>query len=286
MQLNISINCGAYRFRLNDIPPYIVTELKSLYGFNLTVGVNGYHDFSLSVKSTSPVRRYFRKQCIIEVEGVAPFNPISTEHMLPSLEWAMNWSVAAFEHTKLSIHSSVVVKNGKAILFPATSGSGKSTLATFLGANGWQMFSDEMALIDTATCEITPLYRPSSLKNNSIDIIKSLCKNVCLSATAVNTHKGDIAHATLYTPEEFGTFKPTVPAFVVFLRFSPGKVTTIMEMSQAEGFAMLLRNAFNYNILGKTGFETLSSVLNGSTALHVEYSDIHDLNRFLLDLVS
>ena len=284
--MNISIDCGAYRFCLNGVPSNIVYELESLYGCNLELGGSGYYDFSLSLKSTSPIRRYFRKQCIIEVEGVAPFNPISTAHILPSLEWAMNWSVAAFEHTMLSIHSSVVVKNGKAILFPATSGSGKSTLATFLGANGWQMFSDEMALINTVTCEVIPLYRPSSLKNNSIDIIKSSCKNIVMSSTASNTHKGDIAHAMLYKQEEFATFKPTVPAFIVFLRYSPTKVTTVMEMTQAEGFAMLLRNAFNYNILGEIGFETLAHVTNGAKALYIEYSDIHDLNEFLLELAS
>jgi HprK-related kinase A len=284
--LSININCGAYRFSLNDVPTHIAEELQALYRSNLTFGRSAYCDFSLSLKSTSPIRRYFKKQCVVEVEGVTPFNPISTDHILPSLEWAMNWSVAAFEHTKLSIHASVVVKNGKAILFPATSGSGKSTLATFLGANGWQMFSDEMALVDTATQEVTPLYRPSSLKNNSIDIIKDACQNVTMSPTAINTHKGDIAHAMLYTPNEFLSFKPTKPAFIVFLRYSPNKMTTIREMSQAEAFAMLLRNAFNYNILGEVGFEALSNVVNRSSSLHIEYSDIHDLNDFLLELVS
>lgn len=284
--MNININCGAYRFNLDNVPKYIAEELRNLYGSNSTFGRSGYCDFSLSLKSTSPIRRYFKKQCVVEVEGVTPFNPISTEHILPSLEWAMNWSVAAFEHTKLSIHSSVVVKNEKAILFPATSGSGKSTLATFLGANGWQMFSDEMALVDIATQEVTPLYRPSSLKNNSIEIIKDSCQTVAMSEIAVNTHKGNIAHAMLYTPNEFLSFKPTRPAFIVFLRYSPGKITTIREMSQAEAFAMLLRNAFNYNILGEVGFETLSNVVNRSSSLHIEYSDIHDLNEFLSELVA
>ena len=57
-------------------------------------------------------------------------------------------------------------------------------------------------------------------------------------------------------------------------------------MSQAEAFAMLLRNAFNYNILGEVGFETLSNVVNRSLSLHIEYSDIHDLNEFLSELVA
>jgi HprK-related kinase A len=263
----------------------VIHDLEALYGTNLSHSPTDFCDFSLSLKSTSPVRQLFRKQCVVEVEGVTPFNPISTDHILPSLEWAMNWAVAAFEHTKLSIHSSVVVKNDKAILFPASSGSGKSTLATFLGANGWQMFSDEMALIDPDSLNVTPLYRPSSLKNNSIDIIENLCANATISTRAVNTHKGDIAHAKLYSPREFSEFTPTSPTHVIFLRFSPKKETTIMELTQTDAFAMLLRNAFNYNILGKIGFDTLTRVISSTAAYHIEYSDVHDLNDFLCELV-
>lgn len=284
-RLTIRINSGAYRFDLNGIQPDVIDVLRLMYGSNLESNTSGFCDFHLSVKTTSPVRRLFRKQCVIDVEGVTPFNPISTKHIVPSLEWAMNWAVAAFEHTKLSIHSSVVVKNNKAILFPASSGSGKSTLATYLGAKGWQMFSDEMALIDTQSLNITPLYRPSSLKNESINVIQRLCPSIILSKSALSTHKGDIAHAKLYSTEEFNTFEPTSPDFVTFLRYSPLKQTTITELTQSETFAMLIRNAFNYNILGKLGFDTLTRVVTNTRGYYIEYSDMHDLNDFLSELV-
>lgn len=285
LRLTIRINSGAYRFDISGIPADTVRELKRMYGSNLQTNPQGYCDFALSIKTTSPVRRIFRKQCVIGVEGVTPFNPISVRHLLPSIEWAMNWAVAAFEHTKLSLHSSVVVRNSKAILFPASSGSGKSTLATFLGANGWKMFSDEMALLDTHSLNVTPLYRPSSLKNDSIDVIKHLCPRIELSKRVFSTHKGDIAHAALYAPHEFNEFKATPVKFIIFLRYSALKSTTITELTQSETFAKLISNAFNYNILGTIGFEAFTRLVSKSQGYYIEYSDIHDLNDFLKVLV-
>ncbi|MEQ3638396.1 MAG: HprK-related kinase A [Alteromonas sp.] len=283
--MTIAIDSGPYTFSIKGLSAPVVSELSNLYSERLTPETDGFYDFSLSIENTSPLRRFFRRQRIISVEGVKPFNPISDQHLLPSIEWAMNWAVAAYQHTKLSLHSSVVVKNGKAILFPASSGSGKSTLATYLGYSGWQMFSDEMALIDPNTLEVSPLYRPASLKNKSIDVIKALCENVNLSNITRGTHKGDIAHARLYTCGQFGHFVPSKPKFVVFPRYVPHKETTIRMISSVESFAMLLRNTFNYNIMGKQGFSALSEISASCQAMQIEYSDAHDLNDYLSGLV-
>lgn len=283
--MTIAIDSGPYKFSVSGLPSNVISELKNLYQDRFSLVCDGFYDFSLSVEQTSPLRRFFRRQRVVSVEGVKPFNPISESHLLPSIEWAMNWAVAAYQHTKLSLHASVVVKNGKAIMFPAYSGSGKSTLATCLGCSGWQMFSDEMALIDPKTLKISPLYRPSSLKNNSIEVVKKFCKSAELSSVTHGTHKGDIAHARLYSSEEFDGFEATPPTALVFLRYVPKSVTTITAVSNAEAFAMLLRNSFNYNILGSQGFSVLSRIASTCEAIYVEYSDLEDMNDFLSELV-
>lgn len=284
--MTIAIDSGLYRFSLSGIPDSIKTELKALYGERLTeCSKQGYFDFSLSVQSTSLMRSYFRRQRVVSVEGQKPFNPISVHHILPSIEWSMNWAVAAFQHTRLSMHSSVVVKNDKAIIIPASSGSGKSTLATLLGYAGWQMFSDEMALIDPDTLNVNPLYRPASLKNKSIDVVSQRCQHAVISSTTFGTHKGDIAHARVHTPDEFLAFSPVKPVAVVFLKFVGGIDTSFRHISQTEAFAMMLRNTFNYNILGIQAFDVLAGLANTCKSVYLEYSDIDDVNEFLTELV-
>lgn len=281
-----TINSGKYIFRIGNLTQELVEQFSLLYLANASTTEPECWHYSIDVSETSLLRRFVRRQVVISVEGNEPFNPISASHILPSLEWSMNWAIAAFEHTKLIFHASVVVRNNKGIIFPASSGSGKSTLSTYLGANGWQLFSDEMALVDIGDGLLNPLYRPSSLKNRSIDIIREKCPSVTISHIAKGTHKGDIAHARLYTPEQFINFAKARPAFIIFPKYRANKETTIVELNKAQGFAMMITNGFNYNVLGEKAFVTLANVINNVKCYQVFYSDLEDMNDFLCELVN
>ena len=270
---------------MTGAPSNVVEQIAHLYGTCATNTAPDFVDFHLNVKSTSVLRQFFRPQLVVEVEGARPFNPIHAKHLLPSIEWSMNWAVAAFEHTKLLFHSSVVVRDGKAIVFPATSGSGKTTLATYLGGNGWQMFSDEMSVFDLDSGHVIPFYRPASLKNNSIDIIRATCTPHAFSPTAVGTHKGDMAHAMLYDYDQYKTFKPSPVECVIFPLYQPGRDTMLRPLENIQCFSAMLRHNFNYNILGATGFDTLSRVVNGARHYHLMYSELADANRVLRELL-
>lgn len=223
---------------------------------------------------------------MVNVEGQLPFNPIAPAKILPSIEWSLNWCVAAYEHQKLIFHSSVVAKNGQAILLPAVSGSGKTTLATYLGAHGWEMFSDELAIIDLNSNLVNPVFRPASLKNESIDIIRKSCPSVTFSDVTTATHKGDIAHAKLYTQKQFRTFNKCPVQAVVFPKYVALSNTRVMTLSQAEGFASLTRQGFNYNVLGSEGFNTLAAVATSCRFYYVEYSDLADMSELLSEVLA
>ena len=44
---------------------------------------------------------------------------------------------------------------------------------------------------------------------------------------------------------------------------------------------MLAENAFNFNILGETGFNTLTSIIETVPAFEIQYSDVEDIRQFL-----
>ncbi|MDC8830352.1 HprK-related kinase A [Alteromonas gilva] len=284
--MNISIASGLYRYSVANVSETIYHQLKLLYDDALSTTATGWCDFALKIENTSLVRRILRPQRVVNIEGQLPFNPIAPAKLLPTIEWSLNWCVAAYEHQKLILHSSVVAKNGQAILLPAASGSGKTTLATYLGAHGWEMFSDELAVLDLHSNRVNPLFRPASLKNDSINIIRKSCPSVTFSATTAATHKGDIAHAKLYSYEQFNTFGKCPVNAVVFPKYVAQSNTKVMTLSQAEGFASLTRQGFNYNVLGTKGFSTLATVATNSRFYYVEYSDLADMSDLLTEVLA
>jgi len=281
------IDTGLYLYRISGLSESIKTELKALYPEATQETSDEIPHFTILIKNTSLIRRLLRPQVAILIEGYQAFNPIAPKKLLPSIEWAMNWCVAAYDHTHLLIHCGVIVKDDKAILFPAKSGSGKSTTATFLGLNGWTLYSDEMAVIDINTGFVKPVFRPSSLKNESIDIIKPyIGTNHYLSVTTHETHKGSIAHVRSNNRVTFDSLTPCKIAAIVFLDFDNTQPHVVYEVSQAVGFAKLVKNAFNYSVIGELAFEVLSSVIDDAICVETTYSDMHDINSLANILIS
>jgi HprK-related kinase A len=242
-------------------------------------------DFTLTIKYTSFGRRFIKPQVCIYVDNQRPFNPVNPKLLMPSIEWGMNWCIASLDYSNLLIHSSVLVKNGKAIIFPATPGSGKSTLATYFGLHGWDLFSDEMAIIPLGSNRVVPMHRAASLKNKSIDVIKQSCPDAKFSPTTVGTHKGDIAHVKLKSRTEFEQLSDAEIVAVVFPKYKAGNELIVEQVSQVQGFAKLVHHSFNYSVLGGKGFSTLQKVVEKSDFYTASYSSYDGLEKFLMSVI-
>jgi HprK-related kinase A len=256
-----------------------------MYDASVNCSENEPVDFTLTIKYTSFWRRFIKPQVCIYVDNQRPFNPINPKLLMPSIEWGMNWCIASFDYSKLLIHSSVLVKDGKAIIFPATPGSGKSTLATFFGLHGWELYSDEMAIIPLNSNCVIPMHRVASLKNKSIDVIRENCPNAIFSPTTVGTHKGDIAHVKLYSRAEFEQLQSAQITAVVFPKYQAGNELSVEQVSQVVGFAKLVHHSFNYSVLGESGFSTLQKVVENSDFYTASYSSYEGLEKFLLSVI-
>jgi HprK-related kinase A len=283
-----TINTGLYSYKFTGLPSDTLASLTALYPNSIDKS-SVMADYQIDVVKTSLLRTVLRPQVAIKIDGQQPFNPISPSKLLPSIEWAMNWCVAAYDHTHLLIHCSVVEKNGHVILFPAKSGSGKSTTSSFLALNGWNMFYDEMAVINLTTGEIQPVFRPTSLKNNSIDIIRPYINDVnqgYMSHTTSQSHKGDLAHLRSMARAKFDQLKPTRPSSIVFLNYKSFLDLNIYEVDQSIGFSKLIANAFNYSVIGEAAFDVLTSIVGDTRIFEVDYSDLTSLTAFLEELVN
>lgn len=286
------IDCGLYTYRLSGVVNKLRTELSLLYPESISDERDNPDNnectptFDIHIEYTSMLRRFLRKQLVLNIEGQQPFHPVPPHKLLPSIEWSMNWCAASYDHTRLLIHCSVVVKNGKAILFPAKSGSGKSTTAAFLSLHGWRLYSDEMAIIDLETANVLPVFRPASLKNQSIDIIKPFTNEQQMSQITRGTHKGDIAHVRTQSRIEYNKLTPATVVGIVFLDFGLGQSLRTYEIEKSVAFAKLISNAFNYSILGEPAFKTLVKIVNQSVAVESSYSDMNDIANLLEELIA
>ena len=277
----MQINCGQYCFDLDTTDKKVQHAVQLVYGdAPLTDAVA---DFSLSLRPGSLLRRIIKPQVSFYCDQHSPFKPLPLSQAYAVLEWGMNWCIAAHEYSRFLVHAGVLVKQGRAILFPALPGSGKSTLSAYLGLAGWTVYSDEMAIIDTASLQVQPLFRPVCIKNNSIALVRHWQPDCVMTPVCRDTQKGDVAHVKVLSWSHYSTLTPVPICAVVFPKYRAESELTIYQLTQLDAFAQLSRNAFNYNVLGAQGFELVNRLIRQAALFQVEYSDVAELDAFLTE---
>ena len=251
------LDVGEYLFRIDSAPSVVKNNLQLMYGdaisdCNLTPA-----DYTISLKNDSLLRKFLKPQVTFYLGSNSPFKPLPASQSYPVMEWGMNWCIAATDFNRLIVHAAVLVKNNKAIVFPATPGSGKSTLSAYFALSGWKLYSDEMAIIDLETLKVMPLFRPVCLKNESIFLVKEWFPQSIFTGTAKDTQKGDVAHLKINNFAEYKTFSPVDVVAIVFPKFQKNTETTPYKISKIAGFEKLAANSFNYNVLGDAGFKAI-----------------------------
>lgn len=275
------INSGQYRFRFDSVPGFVRDALHLMYGDQPEEDRSGPADFRVSLRTDSWVRRFVHPQITFYSDQHAPFKPVSRSQGVPILEWGMNWCIAAHDYTRLLIHAAVVEKGGQAVIFPAVPGAGKSTLAAYLAMSGWNLYSDEMAVIDCATGTVSPLYRPVCLKNESIDLVKRWFPDAVMTKVAKDTRKGDIAHLKAMEWRRFKSLEPVSVRGIVFPKYQKDARLLARETDGLATFRQLCTHAFNYNILGQDAFRTMAQLTEKTGRYSVLYGNVKDVEEFL-----
>lgn len=271
---------GPFIVRMRSPLPEVAQAVQRLYRGYPLAKPDDFIDFDVAVRRPGGVRRWWHPQVVFEFSGEAPFNPLPGDQGFPLLEWGMNWCIYAMCHQYLIIHAAVLERGGGAVILPAPSGSGKSTLCAGLGWSGWRLLSDELTLL-SADGRVTPLPRPVSLKNESIDVIQRFAPQVQFGSRVHETSKGTVAH---FAPPAEAIARATevaTPRWVVLPRYAPGAPTLLEPIDRAEAFMELVENAFNYPVFGAEGFELLGRVLDGCRCFRLEYSSLADATATL-----
>ena len=280
------LRIGPFSFRLISEIRSVANGLLVLYPDFEVLDESHFVDYTVNISPGRGIRRWFGKQAIFKFDGAEPFIPLPTDHAFPLLEWSMNWCISMHAHQYLLLHSAVIERNGYAMIMPAPPGSGKSTLCAGLVHRGWRLLSDELALISLTDTSITPLGRPISLKNQSIDVIKKYVPGAIFSRVTHDTSKGSVTHLKVPS-EQFRRIRESAQArWVIFPKYVAGSSAQLSARSKAKSMLELGRNSFNYMVLGRQGFEALSRVVDASDCYDFQYSHLDDAVAVFDDLIA
>lgn len=254
----------------------IAEGLATLYPDYPVLDDGRFVDYAVTIAPGSIWRRWARRQAIFKFDGAEPFVPLPQDHAFPLLEWAMNWCISMHAHHYLLLHSAVIEREGCAVIMPAPPGSGKSTLCAGLVNRGWRLLSDELALISLIGDSITPLGRPISLKNQSIEVIRNFVPDAVFNRITHDTSKGSVTHMKVPTEHLRRINETAKPRWVIFPKYVEGSSAQLTPRSRANSLLELGRNSFNYMVLGLTGFEALAKVISASDCYDFQYSQLDD----------
>jgi len=243
-------------------------------------------DFAVRVDRPPGLRRWYRPQVLFTVDGQTPFTPLPGNQGFALLEWGMNWCITAQCHQYLTLHAAVLERGGRAIVMPAPSGSGKSTLCAGLAHRGWRLLSDELALIDFARGHLTPVPRPISLKNASIEVIRQFAPDAHFSAVCADTLKGSVAHCRAPGAAVALADVAARPGWIVLPRYEAGAPTQLTPLPKARAVLKLVEAAFNFNVHRHAAFDALCRLVDASDCFEFRYSRLDEATRLLGELAA
>lgn len=285
-EFGLCIDIGPFVIRLRSRDTGFIETLALLYQDFDLASPDAFADFHIGMNRPPGLRRCFKPQIVFSEGGRVPFEPFPASHALPLFEWGLNWCIARRAHQNLMLHSAVVEKYGKTIIFPAFPGSGKSTLSAALALRGWRFFSDEFGLIRAEDGMLRAMPRPVPLKNASIQVIRDFAPDAVIGPLFPKTRKGTVAHMQIPKASIEAKKHLAKPTFVIFPRYQPDADVLLKELPNHFAFLKIATHAFNYEVMGMRGFELVRDIVNSCPCFNLTYSDLDQVIERLDALVS
>lgn len=269
----LMIDVGGFGVMVRSSIAAVAEGLVGLYGSHPVLSSRErLIDFNVELRAVGGLRRWVRPQVQFLLDGRSPFKPLPRDQAFAMFEWGLNWCVANNVLDYLVIHAAVVEKVGRAVLLPGLSGSGKSTLCAELVCRGWRLLSDEMAMISLADGALRPVPRPISLKNASIDLMRSAHPDAVFGEVVRDTIKGTVGHMRAPAQSVARASEPVRPALILFPTYAQGAGFVERTVSPGHAFMKLASNTFNYDALGKPGFFAMGQLVADCPAVEATYA--------------
>lgn len=283
-QKGLVFRTGPFIFRLRSTSEHLPYLLHRLYADHPCFEDADFADFRIRLSEYGGSRWRFRKPQLLmfQTDIRTPYLPFPEDHILPFLEWGINWCVAMQAHQYLMLHAGVLEKNGHALLLPAYPGSGKSTLCATLCHRGWRLLTDEIALVRPADLALVPFPRLIPLKNQAIAVFRSFVPEAVMGPEYPKTHKGTVCHVRPPRDSIDRSDEISRARWIVLPQFRAGAALTFKPMDKTEVFIELTGHSFNYELLGLRGFRAMTRLVDACDCYTFEYGG--DLEQAMAQL--
>lgn len=272
----LGVRIGPFDIRLQARVPGMAPALYRLYRAYPLLDDDRVFSAHVSIRGVwRPAMRPARR-VRFSVDGRVPHEDMPRAHGLAVLEWGLNLVVSLRFHRYLILHAAVVERDGRTLVLPALPGHGKTTLCAALAHRGWRLLSDEFGLLCPGSTTFVPLPRPMPIKNESIALLRAFAPDAEWGPTIPGTIKGTVAHLCPPASSVTRAAVRAPAAWVVFPRWAVGASLSLQPVDRPEAFMSLATNAFNYEIHGEAGFDTLRSLVETTRCFRLTYSGLSE----------
>lgn len=233
-----------------------------------------------------PRSGWHRRRCDVTAGGCTRFEPVQREHLLPYIEWAINWEVPRVLPAYLHIHAAAMEVDGQGVMLPGGSGSGKSTLAAGLLTRGWRYLCDEFALVTTDTLCLHPYPRAICIKRPAFPAIGSVDLHIHAGRTYLKGSKGPVGFIGPATFLRAGVGRPCPVRFVVFPKYTAGAAPTLIPMSRGEAAFALHHLCFNLLACDRLGIDVIANMVRQASCYRLIAGDMRETCSVMETLVS
>ena len=276
----LSLDTGPFIVRLQSTLPAVARAVHHLYADFQVAPDDAVVDFSIRTARPLGIRRWWRREVLFFLDEASRPDRSAEGLAVPMLEWFLNSMVIKYAHQYVMLHAAVVARDGYAAILPGWPGSGKSTLCAALLHRGWRLLSDEFGLLRPGDSRLNPWPRPVSLKEASIDVVRSFMPAGSIGPVVAETSKGQVAQLRPPTDSVRRAMEPALPAWLVFPKYQDKASTAVTRLTPSRAYMRLADNSPNVEHLGMPAFETLASVIEMSEAYDLVYSDLDEVRQF------
>lgn len=180
-------------------------------------------------------------QIVLLEEGLPPRQSSSLENTVPMIHAALRRTAVNRHDFMLQIHAGVVARHGVCTLLPAQAGSGKTTLTAALISNGYQYFSDEIALIEMPGFRVRPFPISLTVKPGSINALGRLYPELARLPSHVREDGITVRYlspALESLPASLD--EATAVRRIIFPRYDADAETTLRPLAKADALQRLL----------------------------------------------
>ena len=186
----------------------------------------------------------------------------------------------------LSVNSAMLEINGKGLMLPGLSGSGKSTLAVSLLSQGYQCYSDEVAVISVVDDQLMPLPLPAAIKSGSWDVIQNSFPNI--ESLIVWARADGRRSKYIDLPHSYYNL-PNIPInCIVFPHYqADAKSCELLPINSISALEELTKAGYQIkDSLTKEKVEQILHWIANISAYHLTYSNLNDAHQVINKLMS